>query len=92
MKQERKIEQNPINRASQIRKDVYGNIITKGKNKKHKISFSGFISQNDCDFNQLITTINIESYKQYNAKMSYIPNEKIDKAHAYCTTQTCFII
>ena len=92
MKQERKIEKNEI---AQIRKDVYGNIITKGKNKKHKISFSGFISQNDCDFNQLITTINIESYKQYNAnnaKMSYNINGKIEKERLYCTSKSCFII
>lgn len=89
MKQERKIEKNE---TAQTRKDVYGNIITKGKNKKHKISFSGFISQNDCDFNQLITTINIESYKQYNAKMSYNINGKIEKERLYCTSKSCFII
>ena len=45
-----------------IRKDAFGNLISKGKNKKQKISFSDNLALND----KLVNIIPVESYKKYN--------------------------
>lgn len=45
-----------------VRKDAFGNLISKGKNKKQKISFSDNLALND----KLVNIIPVESYKKYN--------------------------
>ena len=44
------------------RMDAFGNLISKGKNKKQKISFSDNLALND----KLVNIIPVESYKKYN--------------------------
>jgi hypothetical protein len=43
--------------------DVFGNIISKGNGKKHKISFTDKLSLNN---NKLVEIIPVESYKKFN--------------------------
>lgn len=46
-----------------VRKDAFGNLISKGKEKKQKISFADSLPLNN---NKLVEIIPVESYKKFN--------------------------
>jgi hypothetical protein len=52
------------------RKDAFGNIILKGQNKKHRISFQDEISSKRKNDKKFIDIVDIQSYKKYNSDNS----------------------
>lgn len=56
---------------NKIRRDAKGNVIVKGR-KKHRISFKDILNKNA----NLVDVVDIESYKEYNAKELSILEEK----------------
>jgi hypothetical protein len=58
-KTRKEIAEKNINIEDGVRRDAFGNLILKGKNKKHKISFLDNIKKNK----NLVTYVDVKSYK-----------------------------
>ena len=59
-----------INKDGFIRKDAYGNIIIKGRNKKQRISFQDDLLYKNKNDKKFIEIIDIQSYKKFNEDTS----------------------
>jgi hypothetical protein len=82
------------------RKDVYGNLVKKGKGKKQRVTFLDINQRNNTNLQNFdkknkmklnfIDYVQVASYKAYNVDMSV---EKLGggKAHATCNCKACLI-
>ena len=70
-----------------IRKDYYGNVISKKNKENYKVTFIDHVEENK----NLIEEIPVESYKEYNYEMYKKSENLFDKENA-CCSESCTII
>lgn len=77
--------------TSKLRTDAYGNEIKRGKHKKYKVTFEGFIEETEFNYNKFIKVIDIDNFKKYNAEMSYSGKEGFERGREAVCCSGCFI-
>lgn len=80
---------------SKLRRDIYGSLILKGS-RKHRVSFRDNIipikDESENEIEPIAEIVNVPSFKEYTAQMSYNESDKIHSQEVVCCESGCIII
>lgn len=80
---------------SKLRRDIYGSLILKGS-RKHRVSFRDNIipikDENENEIEPIAEIVNVPSFKEYTAQMSYNESDKIHSQEVVCCESGCIIM
>lgn len=80
---------------SKLRRDIYGSLILKGS-RKHRVSFRDTIipikDESENEIEPIAEIVNVPSFKEYTAQMSYNESDKIHSQEVVCCESGCIII
>ena len=80
---------------SKLRRDIYGSLILKGS-RKHRVSFRDNIipikDESENEIEPIAEIVNVPSFKEYTAQMSYNESDKIHSQEVVCCESGCIIM
>ena len=80
---------------SKLRRDIYGSLILKGS-RKHRVSFRDNIipikDESENEIEPIAEIVNVPSFKEYTAQMSYNESDKIHNQEVVCCESGCIIM